>query len=40
VVKSIIGNTTISDVIRLKKEERVEEIAKLLSGKKSNQSSI
>jgi DNA repair protein RecN (Recombination protein N) len=34
VVKSIIGNTTISDVIRLKKEERVEEIAKLLSGKK------
>ena len=33
VVKSVVGNETISDVISLNKEQRVEEIAKLLSGK-------
>jgi DNA repair protein RecN (Recombination protein N) len=33
VVKSVIDNETISDVISLNKEERVGEIAKLLSGK-------
>jgi DNA repair protein RecN (Recombination protein N) len=34
VVKTIENNNTISDVIVLNKEERIEEIAKLLSGKK------
>ena len=33
VVKSVVGNNTISDVINLDMEGRVEEIAKLLSGK-------
>ena len=33
VVKSVAGNETISDVISLNKEGRLEEIAKLLSGK-------
>ena len=33
VVKSVIGEETISDVISLDQVERVEEIAKLLSGK-------
>ena len=33
VVKSVSGNETISDVISLNKKERIEEIAKLLSGK-------
>lgn len=33
VVKSVSGNITISDVVVLREEERVEEIAKLLSGK-------
>ena len=33
VVKSVVGNETISDVINLNEEGRVEEIAKLLSGK-------
>ena len=34
VVKTINNRNTISDVIVLNKEERIEEIAKLLSGKK------
>ena len=34
VIKSVISNETISDVIILNKEGRVKEIAKLLSGKK------
>ena len=34
VVKTVKNNNTISDVIVLNKEERIEEIAKLLSGKK------
>jgi DNA repair protein RecN (Recombination protein N) len=33
VVKSVIGSETISDVITLNKEARIEVIAKLLSGK-------
>lgn len=33
VVKSVSGDITISDVVVLREEERVEEIAKLLSGK-------
>jgi DNA repair protein RecN (Recombination protein N) len=33
-VKSVVGNETVSDVVSLSKEERVAEIAKLLSGKK------
>jgi len=33
VVKSVVSNKTISNVIILNKEERVKEIAKLLSGK-------
>jgi DNA repair protein RecN (Recombination protein N) len=33
VVKSVIGSSTISNIIELDNEERVEEIAKLLSGK-------
>lgn len=40
VMKSIIGHKTISDVIRLKEEERVEEIAKLLSGKEVTQAAF
>jgi DNA repair protein RecN (Recombination protein N) len=34
VVKTVKKNNTISDVVVLNKEERIEEIAKLLSGKK------
>ena len=34
VVKTVNNSTTMSDVIVLNKEERIEEIAKLLSGKK------
>ena len=34
VVKSIVDNNTISDVVPLNQQQRVEEIAKLLSGKK------
>ncbi|HIG32221.1 MAG TPA: DNA repair protein RecN [Flavobacteriales bacterium] len=34
VVKTVNKNNTISDVVVLNKEERIEEIAKLLSGKK------
>jgi DNA repair protein RecN (Recombination protein N) len=34
VVKTVKNNNTISDVVVLNKEERIEEIAKLLSGKK------
>ena len=34
VVKTVKNNNTISDVVMLNKEERIEEIAKLLSGKK------
>ena len=34
VLKSVVGDKTISDVYHLSYDERVEEIAKLLSGKK------
>lgn len=34
VVKTVKNNNTISDVVMLNKEERIEEIAKLLSGRK------
>jgi len=34
VVKSVVDSNTISDVVPLNKQQRVEEIAKLLSGKK------
>ena len=34
VVKTIVNNKTISDIIILDREERIEEIAKLLSGRK------
>jgi len=34
VVKTVKNNNTISDVVVLNKEERIEEIAKLLSGKR------
>lgn len=33
VVKSVVGSSTISSIIELNNEERIEEIAKLLSGK-------
>ncbi|MBT5749995.1 MAG: hypothetical protein HOI39_02590, partial [Flavobacteriales bacterium] len=34
VVKKVVDNKTISDVVALNKQQRIEEIAKLLSGKK------
>jgi len=34
VVKTVKNSNTISDVVMLNNEERIEEIAKLLSGKK------
>jgi DNA repair protein RecN (Recombination protein N) len=34
VVKRIVDSNTISDVVALNQQQRVEEIAKLLSGKK------
>ena len=40
VVKTVKNNNTISDVIVLNKEERIKEIAKLLSGKKLTNGSI
>jgi len=40
VVKTVKNNNTISDVVMLNKEERVEEIAKMLSGKNISSSAI
>jgi DNA repair protein RecN (Recombination protein N) len=40
VVKTVNRKGTISDVIVLNKEQRIEEIAKLLSGKKLTKAAI
>jgi DNA repair protein RecN (Recombination protein N) len=40
VVKTVNNSATVSDVIVLNKEERIEEIAKLLSGKKLTKAAI
>jgi DNA repair protein RecN (Recombination protein N) len=40
VVKIVNNSATVSDVIVLNKEERIEEIAKLLSGKKLTKAAI
>ena len=40
VVKRVVDSNTVSDVINLSKEQRIEEIAKLLSGKKLTKAAI
>ena len=40
VVKTVNNTGTVSDVIKLNKEQRIEEIAKLLSGKKLTQAAF